>query len=139
VRALMVCPLTGGIRAGVPLAPRPACARRVGHVAVVGADLFVQALGDVRHWSPLVQAKGRNVRRIGQLASGDMRVTRVVIFPRLEKVAAMAFAVGLATSVASAAGFERMVVFGDSLSDNGNAGRFSNGPVWVEQLGTQLG
>jgi phospholipase/lecithinase/hemolysin len=32
-----------------------------------------------------------------------------------------------------------MVVFGDSLSDNGNAGRFSNGPVWVEQLARRLG
>jgi phospholipase/lecithinase/hemolysin len=35
--------------------------------------------------------------------------------------------------------FDRIVVFGDSLSDGGNAGRFSNGPVWVELLGTQLG
>jgi outer membrane lipase/esterase len=32
-----------------------------------------------------------------------------------------------------------LVVFGDSLSDTGNAGRFSNGPVWVEQLAAQLG
>jgi hypothetical protein len=28
--------------------------------------------------------------------------------------------------------FDQIVVFGDSLSDNGNAGRASNGPVWVE-------
>lgn len=30
--------------------------------------------------------------------------------------------------------FSGLVVFGDSLSDMGNAGRFSDGPVWVEHL-----
>lgn len=34
--------------------------------------------------------------------------------------------------------FEQLVVLGDSLSDMGNAGRFSNGPVWVEQLAEAL-
>ncbi len=35
--------------------------------------------------------------------------------------------------------FDDIVVIGDSLSDNGNAGRFSNGSVWVEYLAERLG
>jgi phospholipase/lecithinase/hemolysin len=35
--------------------------------------------------------------------------------------------------------FRRLVVLGDSLSDVGNAGRYSNGPVWVEYVGEHLG
>jgi phospholipase/lecithinase/hemolysin len=35
--------------------------------------------------------------------------------------------------------FDHIVVFGDSLSDSGNAGRASNGPVWVEHLADKLG
>ena len=34
--------------------------------------------------------------------------------------------------------FEQLVVLGDSLSDTGDAGQFSNGPVWVEQLADAL-
>ncbi|MEH1781655.1 MAG: SGNH/GDSL hydrolase family protein [Nostoc sp.] len=59
---------------------------------------------------------------------------------------------------ASAASFDQLFVFGDSLSDTGNIynatnaigkpyppsppyfeGRFSNGPIWVDYLGDQLG
>lgn len=35
--------------------------------------------------------------------------------------------------------FDHILVFGDSLSDNGNAGRASNGPVWVEYLAERFG
>lgn len=35
--------------------------------------------------------------------------------------------------------FSGLVVFGDSLSDSGNAGRYSNGPVWVERIAARIG
>lgn len=40
---------------------------------------------------------------------------------------------------ARAAPFTGLVVLGDSLSDQGNAGRFSDGPVWVEGVAQALG
>ena len=53
-------------------------------------------------------------------------------------------ALAVLTAVTSAStfracAFDRVVVLGDSLSANGNAGRFSNGPNWVEQLAKRLG
>lgn len=53
--------------------------------------------------------------------------------------AAAVIAAAAATSDASAAAYSRLVVFGDSLSDVGNAGRFTDGPLWVERLAEGLG
>lgn len=38
----------------------------------------------------------------------------------------------------SAFAYSYMVAFGDSLSDNGNIGRFTDGPIWVETLADYL-
>lgn len=75
--------------------------------------------------------------------------------PRLARVFALAFALALlAAGRAPADLISGIVVFGDSLSDSGNAyaatggafppspysaGRFSNGPIWVQQLASKLG
>jgi outer membrane lipase/esterase len=40
---------------------------------------------------------------------------------------------------AAAQAFGRLVVLGDSLSDTGNAGRFSDGNIWIEGLAMRLG
>jgi outer membrane lipase/esterase len=45
----------------------------------------------------------------------------------------------MATSGEIAAPYSGFVVFGDSLSDTGNAGRFTNGPVWVEVIAERVG
>jgi phospholipase/lecithinase/hemolysin len=45
----------------------------------------------------------------------------------------------MTSSLQAMPAFAHVVVFGDSLSDTGNAGRFSNGPVWVEYLAQKLG
>ncbi|HYC67896.1 autotransporter domain-containing protein [Brevundimonas sp.] len=77
-------------------------------------------------------------------------------FLRNAAAAALAVAaVGAFASAASAQSYDRLVVFGDSLSDNGNLyavtfgtqplsppyyqGRFSNGPVFTELLGFNAG
>ncbi|HXC94851.1 MAG TPA: SGNH/GDSL hydrolase family protein [Edaphobacter sp.] len=64
----------------------------------------------------------------------------------------VAVALGIMTPLASASSFSSVIVYGDSLSDNGNLfnligyppapyfdGRFSNGPVAVEQVAAALG
>ena len=81
-----------------------------------------------------------NTRSVRQPDEGERS------FPRSH-----AYALLLAASKAEAA-FTQLVVFGDSLSDAGNDlqdfgtptspyynGRFSDGPVWVDQLATQMG
>jgi len=76
-------------------------------------------------------------------------------FLRSAAVAALAVAAMGAASAANAQTYSRLVVFGDSLSDNGNLyavsggtnplsppyfqGRFSNGPVFTELLGFNAG
>jgi phospholipase/lecithinase/hemolysin len=57
---------------------------------------------------------------------------------RLVWGAIAAFGVLMSASAQPTPAFDHMVVFGDSLSDIGNAGRFSNGLVWVERLAAQL-
>jgi outer membrane lipase/esterase len=75
-------------------------------------------------------------------------------FKHAASVAALCVAVAGWAGAADAQTYGRLVVFGDSLSDNGNLylvtgggtptsppyyqGRFSNGPTWVELLGFSL-
>lgn len=42
-------------------------------------------------------------------------------------------------SVQSVWGYSSVISLGDSLSDNGNIGRYSDGPIWVELLSGALG
>ena len=58
---------------------------------------------------------------------------------RLFTAGLAAFGLAMSASLYPASAFDQVVVFGDSLSDGGNAGRFSNGPNWAEQLAGRLG
>jgi phospholipase/lecithinase/hemolysin len=63
---------------------------------------------------------------------------RIISFLKSFALAAV-MGLTMGTTGHAAPAFDRLVVFGDSLSDSGNAGRFSNGPVWVEQLADRIG
>lgn len=77
-----------------------------------------------------------------------MQIRKIVV------VAAVIAGLGMSARKGAAATYSDVIVYGDSLSDNGNLyaasgmtippapyynGRFSNGPVAVEQLATKLG
>ena len=62
------------------------------------------------------------------------------IIPRLvQSLITLAAVTLMILPVQAMPAFDQLAVFGDSLSDNGNAGRSSNGPVWVEYLVERLG
>jgi cholinesterase len=65
-----------------------------------------------------------------------------LMMPRALMSSAVAVCLWLASGVPLAARdptFSRLVIFGDSLSDTGNAGRYSDGLVWVEFVARRIG
>ena len=54
-------------------------------------------------------------------------------------VLCLAMMAGACAAAASPAAYNGLVVFGDSLSDSGNVGRFTDGPIWVEIVADRMG
>jgi phospholipase/lecithinase/hemolysin len=54
------------------------------------------------------------------------------------KAGLVVFGMAMSAANSPASAFDHIVVLGNSLSDGGNGGRFSNGPNWVEQLAGRL-
>ena len=54
-------------------------------------------------------------------------------------IAGLFLAAAASPDALAAPPFSDLIVFGDSLSDNGNVSRFSNGPVWVEWMAAAMG
>src|SRR5215204_2919377 len=78
---------------------------------------------------------------MGRMSQPTGRGFMVLCFGRLftTAFALLGLIASMNTPARSTPTFEHLVVLGDSLSDTGNAGRFSNGPVWVEYLAGRLG
>jgi phospholipase/lecithinase/hemolysin len=92
---------------------------------------------------------------MSRILSSGSTLSAFVAFPsRGSRTLRMALVMFVVLFAGRAAAFSGMYIFGDSLSDTGNifinqggavpaapyfAGRFSNGPVWVETLASGLG
>src|SRR6185436_5461605 len=72
----------------------------------------------------------------------------MMTFPTVRKMGWLAILAGSFLLMAEARAFDALYAFGDSLTDTGREpaepflhydGRWSNGPLWVEYLSTQLG
>lgn len=77
---------------------------------------------------------------IGREPAGvGARVTKRELLGSGAAAAGLALAAGDAAGATKPVRYGAIVALGDSLTDNGNAGRYSDGPVWVERMAGRLG